>query len=50
MYFQLHKGAVVVVILWFWNYYYLCNQCLSRLNLWVRTPFMAMCTWYNIIW
>jgi hypothetical protein len=22
-----------------WIYYYLCNQCLSPLTLWVRTPF-----------
>jgi len=27
-----------------WIYHYLCNQCLSPLKLWVRTPFMAMCT------
>jgi len=33
-----------------WIYNYLCNQCLSPLKLWVRTPFMARCTWYNIIW
>jgi hypothetical protein len=25
----------------FWIYNYLCNQCLSPLMLWVRTPFMA---------
>ena len=31
-------------------YKYLCNQCLSPLMLWVRTPFMAMCTWCNIMW
>jgi len=28
----------------------LCNQCLSPLKLWVRTPFMAKCTRYNIMW
>ena len=28
----------------------LCNQCLSPLKLWVRTPFMAKCTPYNIMW
>jgi len=33
-----------------WIYNYLCNQCLSPLKLWVGTPFMAMCTWYNIMW
>jgi hypothetical protein len=32
-----------------WIYNYLCNQCLSPLKLWVRIPFMAMCTRYNII-
>jgi hypothetical protein len=30
-----------------WIYNYLCNQCLSPLKLWVWTPFMARCTWYN---
>ena len=24
--------------------------CLSQLMLWVRTPFMARCTRYNIMW
>jgi hypothetical protein len=35
-----------------WIYNYLCNQseCLSPLKLWVRTPFMAWCTRYNIMW
>jgi hypothetical protein len=33
-----------------WIYNYLCNQCLSPLKLWVRTLFMARCTWYNIRW
>ena len=33
-----------------WIYNYLCNQCLSPLKLWVRTPFMARCTRYNIMW
>ena len=33
-----------------WIYNYLCNQCLSPLKLWVWTPFMASCTWYNIMW
>jgi len=27
-----------------------CNQCLPPLKLWVWTPFMAMCTRYNIMW
>ena len=41
--------AVVVMIVWHsWIYNYLCNQCLSPL-MWVRIPFMAMCTWYNIM-
>ena len=39
---------------WSWSYgswksNYLCNQCLSSLKLWVWTPFMVRCTWYNII-
>jgi hypothetical protein len=33
-----------------WNYNYLFSQCLSPLKLWVRTPFMARCTRYNIMW
>jgi hypothetical protein len=33
-----------------WIYNYLCNQCLSPLKLWVRTPFIARCTRYNINW
>ena len=33
-----------------WIYDYLCNRCLSPLlMLWVRIPFMARCTRYNII-
>jgi hypothetical protein len=49
--------TVVVVIVWRRIYNYLCNQflstlnqCLSSLTLWVRTPFMARCTRYNIMW
>jgi len=30
-------------------YNYLCNQCLSPLKLWVRTPFIGRCTQYNIM-
>jgi len=33
-----------------WIFNYLCNQCLSPLTLWFRTPFMVRCTWYNIMW
>jgi len=33
-----------------WIYNYFCNQCLSPLKLWVRTPFIARCTRYNIMW
>jgi hypothetical protein len=33
-----------------WIYNYLCNQCLSPLELWVRIPFMARRTRYNIMW
>jgi len=39
--------------MWLWSYgswIYMCNQCLSPLKLWVRTPFMARCIRYNIIW
>jgi hypothetical protein len=35
---------------WSWSYNYLCNQCLSPLNLWFRTPFMERCTRYNNMW
>jgi len=40
---------------WSWSYgswidNYLCILCLSPLKLWVRTPFMARCTRYNIMW
>ena len=33
-----------------WIYSYLCNHYLWPLQLWVRTPSMARCTWYNIMW
>jgi carbon starvation protein CstA len=33
-----------------WIYKYLCNQCLISLKLWVRTPFMARCTRYSVVW
>jgi len=33
-----------------WIYNYLCHHCPSPLKLWVRTPFMARCTQYNIMW
>ena len=33
-----------------WIYNYLCNQCLSPLKLWVRTPFIARCFQYNFMW
>ena len=33
-----------------WIYNYLCNQCLSPIMLWFRTPFIARCTGYNILW
>jgi len=40
---------------WSWSYgsliyNYLCNQCISPLTLWVRTPFIARCTRYTIMW
>jgi len=28
----------------------MCNQSLSPLKLWVRIPFIARCTRYNIMW
>ena len=31
-------------------YNYLCNQCLSQLNVWVWIKLMMRCTWYNIMW
>ena len=41
--------------LWSWSYCsqiynYLCNQCLSPLQFWVRILLMARCTRYNIMW
>jgi hypothetical protein len=33
-----------------WVYNYICNQYLSPLKLWVRIPFMARCTRYNLMW
>jgi hypothetical protein len=33
-----------------WIYNYLCNQCLPPQKLWIRIPFMARCTLYNIMW
>ena len=33
-----------------WIYNYICNQCLLPLKLSVRTPYMARCTRYNIMW
>jgi len=42
--------AVVVVIVTSLIYNYLCNQCISTLKLWVRTPFMARCHRYNTMW
>jgi hypothetical protein len=32
-----------------WIYNYMCNQCLSPLEVLVRTPFMARYTRYNIM-
>jgi len=39
-----------IIVLGSWIYYCLCNQCLSPLKLWVRSPFMVKCTRYNIMW
>jgi hypothetical protein len=33
-----------------WIYNYLCNQCLSPLTLWVRTPLRWGVTQYNMMW
>jgi hypothetical protein len=33
-----------------WIYNYMCNQCLSPIQLWVWTLFMARCTRCNIMW
>ena len=46
------SGAVMSWLLSYgsWIYNYLCNQCLSPLVLWVWTPFMVRCIWYNILW
>ena len=33
-----------------WIYNHLCNQCVSPLNMWIRTPFMARFTRYKIMW
>jgi hypothetical protein len=40
---------VFCVVLCFCFVYYLCNQCISPLKLWVRIPIMARCTRYNIV-
>ena len=58
------KGVIVVVIVCSWIYNYLCNQCLSPLILWVRTPlrrgvldttlcdkgcqWLAICRWFSL--
>jgi hypothetical protein len=57
---QLYRGGQFYKLLgasWSWSYgtcswiyNYICNQNLSPLKLWVRSPFMVMCTRYNIIW
>jgi hypothetical protein len=53
--YTVHLPCYVQGPSWSWSYgswisNYLCNQCLSSLNLWFRTPFMAKCTRYNIMW
>ena len=50
-----HQYIIVKESLWSrsycsWIYNYLCNQCLSPLQLWVWTPYMPRCTRYNIMW
>jgi len=49
LWFDRRVARIVVVCSWSygsWIYNYLCNQCLSPLMLWVRTPFMVRCTLY----
>ena len=46
----INKGVVMVWSYGSWIYYYLCNQCLLKLKLWVWIPFMTRCTQYNITW
>ena len=53
--FKLLIHTIQLAPSWLWSYgrsiyNYLCNQCLSSLKLWVLTPFMVRCTWYNIMW
>ena len=53
-----YKGPIILLQVgpsWSWSYgswIYNClyNQCLSPLKFWVRTPFIARCTRYNIMW
>ena len=42
------RAVVVVIIIWY-IFNYLCNQCLSPLKLGVRTRLMAMCTQCSIM-
>ena len=39
--------AVVVAIVWYLDYNYLCNACLLPLKLSVRISLMVRCTRYN---
>ena len=32
-----------------WIYNYMCNECLSPLQIWVRIPLKARCARYNIM-
>jgi len=53
--FKMIMSYSTLRLLWSWSYgswiyNYLCNQCLSPLKLWVRTPFMVRCTRYSIMW
>ena len=55
VFYLLHIYSTNLGLPWSWSYdswiyNYLCNQCLSPLTLWVRTPFMARSTRYNIMW
>ena len=44
IYIACNKGLSWSWVYGSWIYNYLCNQCLSPLKLWVRTPFVARCT------
>ena len=55
-FFDINKPQLIMGPSWAWSYgscsyNYLCGQCSSprKLHVWVRTTFIARCTWYIII-